>query len=196
MKPLTAELTNLFHEKNANETGMVKNEYGYSCMPMEFYVPELKQNVFVFFYHREDKRAGYYCGFEKRIYVNLFYKPSCVYEIICHEYWHYLQDLNGYPWANQATPEEVAYYNATKDKWEPGNYLVKDPCEMGAELFCALLGFKQDYFLSVSKDTRTLLKVFFKYVVCKNPIYMGEWKRINKKESLFHKPLDYKNGFK
>ena len=184
------------------EDSPVKGEHIY-VMKKEVFIPQIKNTLELFlFVYQGDKRLpnGYYHGYSNRIYMNIHELAKLgadnFYYVACHEYWHQLQAINGFPFNGEATPEEAEYYTRTLRYWKKGEYLTKNKAEMGAELFAALLGFNKSYFKGISKNTDLLLKGFKMKVVMKNELYKTEWERINKVEEMFHKPLDYKNGFK
>ena len=170
---------------------------------LEVYIPQLRMNILChMFIHPGDAKLplAFYNADSDKIYLNIKKlmqsETHSLYDTVCHEYWHRLQARNGFPYSGKATPEEGEYYRLTVGKWKKGEYLVKNKAEMGAELFCALLGFRKKYFNSLSENTYMLLQFFKLKVIANNPIYKEEWERINKVEEKFHKPLNYKNGFK
>ena len=175
------------------------DRYGRKRIFKEIYVPQLNKEVAVHLYNEDSNRLGFYSGINDKIYVNLKGLLICkrdIYETICHEWFHHLQKMGGCNNKDHCTEEEIQYFAETKGCWKPGHYLLHSPCEMGAELWTCLLGFRQKHWLSISEDTKMLLKKYFREVIIPNKVYLDEWKRINKKEEMFHAVLDYKKGFK
>jgi|13_taG_2_1085334.scaffolds.fasta_scaffold05139_5 hypothetical protein len=152
------------------------------------YVSKVKREIEVSFFTYDgegDLPAGFF-HFERGIYLNVKKlhdweaSEQDVQYVLCHEYWHWLQALNGFPFRGEATPEEIEYYTRSLPSWEAGEYLTEDPSEMGAELFCALLGYRKSYFNSISNGAvDLLLKDFYNSVVMSNELYKEEWERMN-----------------
>lgn len=177
------------------EENCYKTIYGFVAIKRDIYVPHLSMEVTCYLYSKNSKELGFYSNETKRIYINLDsfkYSRRDIYQVICHEYWHSLQAQQGYGMEGECTKGETRYYNSFKMYFNEGEYLHKNASEMGAEVFCFMLGFRYKSFPS-SYSKKKLLDIFYKYVISTSPLYKEEWKRIKtKKQRPFHKALNWK----
>ena len=125
---------------------------------------------------------GIYDSETKSVIVNVrltYNKGYCLEYVVLHEYFHSIQHLalldeteGEYYEENCTTEEEIVYDSLLEQSCiSLDSYAMEEACEMGAELFCALLGFKINIQIREDLEISQILSFFYKHVIEEVPRY-------------------------
>jgi len=169
----------LFHSTKNKAT----TPCGLQAVKVDYHFHSLDLNVEVYIVDEPTLDwLGIYDSETKCIIVNvrlIYNKHYNMEYVVFHEYFHSIQHLalldeteGEYYEENCTTEEEIVYDSLLEqDCISIHSYAMEEACEMGAELFCALLGFEINIEIREDLKMSQILSFFYKHVIEEVPRY-------------------------